>query len=69
MKFLTRPFPITRAYINDLRNVIRNHHGKTFEENLSDKEVVHIAEYTLLKSYLEKVFQNGDDLTDTSIEY
>ena len=70
MKIHKRIFPVTKPFINELREAVRKNFSPSYEKNLTDREVLKLTETVLLNSYLDKVFKDGDDLAeDKVIEY
>jgi len=66
-KHFNRVYPVSKAFINDLRKGIQRRYGKDFEQSMTDRGVLEMAEYQFSKSYIDDVFKNGDYLPEDKV--
>lgn len=62
-----RVFPVTKAFINQLRDLIRQKFGIDVEENMTDRAVLETAEQEMSKIYIDAVFHNSEYLSEEEI--
>jgi hypothetical protein len=60
-------YPVTKAFINDLRACIGRHFSPDLEKYLTDKTILRIADTIMLEANLNAVFRDGDNLDDEAV--